>query len=155
MHCTNAAERTMSAEAMPLPLHSKPAPHSRSSLFTDCAPSAVITESDPVLREQLVTVLIEMGIEVAGDAAIPSHAHALIRSIRPDLAILDADIASTLEELANTAREATRLGCCVLLTARIPNACDVSELIGGFPVVRKPFTAANIHRAIAQALNRP
>ena len=146
---------TMSTKAMPLHLHPTPRPHSSSTLYTDCAPSAVITESDPGLREQLVTILNEMGVEVAGDAAIPSHAHALIRSMRPDLAILDADIAARLEELGNIAREAARLGCHVLLTASIQNSYEVSELIGAFPVIRKPFAAANIHRAVTQALNRP
>jgi AmiR/NasT family two-component response regulator len=145
----------MSTKALPLHLHPTPGPHSRPALYTDCAPSAVITESDPVLREQLVTTLSEMGIDVAGDAAIPSHAHALIRSMRPDLAILDVDIAARLEELANIAREAARLGCRVLLTASIPKSYEVSELIGAFPVIRKPFAAANIHRAVAQALHRP
>jgi ubiquinone biosynthesis protein UbiJ len=85
------------------------APHCHFLLRADCAPSAVITEGNPALREQLVTVLSETGIEVAGDAALPCHAQALIRSMRPDLAILDADIAARLEELANVAREAERL----------------------------------------------
>lgn len=146
---------TMSTKLTPLPPRPTPRPHSRVTFYTDCAPSAVITEGDPARREQLVAILNEMGIEVAGDAAIPSHGHALIRSMRPDLAILDADIAARLEELANIAREAARLGVRVLLTASIPNACDVSELVGAFPVIRKPFAAENIHRAVAQALNRP
>jgi AmiR/NasT family two-component response regulator len=145
----------MPTKAIPLPLQPTPGPHSRSRPYADCVPSAVITESDPGLREQLVTILSEMGIEVAGDAAIPSHAHALIRSMRPDLAILDADIAARMEELGNIAREAARLGCRVLLTARVPNSYEVSALVGVFPVIRKPFAAVNVHRAVAQALNRP
>lgn len=145
----------MSAKAMPLQAIPTLAPHWRSALHMNCAPSAVIIESDPVLREQLVTIMSEMGIEVAGDAAIPGHAQALIRSMRPDLAVLDADIAARLEELASIAREAARLGCRVLLTARMPNSYELSELIGAFPVVHKPFAAANVHRAVVQALNRP
>jgi response regulator NasT len=147
-------EGTMSTKVMPLHATSALAPHCHSWLHTDYAPSTVITQSNPVLREQLVTILSEMGIEVAGDAALPCHAQALIRSMRPDLAILDADIAAGLEELANVAKEAARLGSRVLLTASIPNSCDLAELVGAFPVIRKPFAAANIHRVIAQALDR-
>jgi AmiR/NasT family two-component response regulator len=146
-------EGTMSTKAMPL--HATSALHCHFLLQADCAPSAVITESNPVLREQLVTILSETGIEVAGDAALPCHAQALIRSMRPDLAILDADIAANLEELANVAREAERLGSRVLLTASVPNCCELAELVGAFPVIRKPFAAANIHRVLVQALDRP
>ncbi len=145
----------MSTKAMPLHATSALALHCRSLLHTDYAPSAVITESNPALREQLVTMLSEMGIEVTGDAALPCHAQALIRSLRPDLVILDADITAVLEELANVAREAARLGSRVLLTASIPNCCELSELVGAFPVIRKPFATANIHRPLAQPLDRP
>jgi AmiR/NasT family two-component response regulator len=148
-------EGTMSTKAMPLRAASALAPDCRVLLQADCAPSAVIVESNPVLREQLVTILSETGIEVAGDAALPCHAQALIRSMRPDLAILDADIAANLEELACAAREANRLGSRVLLTASVPNCCELAELVGAFPVIRKPFAAANIQRALVQALNRP
>lgn len=145
----------MSTKAMPLHATSALAPHCHFLLHTDCAPSAVIAESNPVLREQLVTILSETGIEVAGDAALPCHARALIRSMRPDFAILDADIAANLEELANIAREAKRLGSRVLLTASVSNCSELAELVGPFPVIRKPIAAANIHRVLVQALDRP
>jgi AmiR/NasT family two-component response regulator len=148
-------EGTMSAKAMPLHATSALAPRCHFSFHTDCAPSAVVTESNPALREQLVTILSEMGIEVAGDVAVPCHAQALIRSMRPDLAILDADIAARLEELANIAGEAERLGSRVLLTASVPNCHELAELVGAFPVIRKPFAAANVHRVLVQALDRP
>lgn len=145
----------MSTKAMPFHATAAVEPHCRFLLQTNCAPSAVITESNPALREQLVTILSETGIEVAGDAALPCHAQPLIRSMRPDLAILDADIAASLEELANVAREAERLGSRVLLTASVPNCHELAELVGAFPVIRKPFAAANIHRVLVQALDRP
>jgi DNA-binding NarL/FixJ family response regulator len=148
-------EGTMSTKAMPLHATSALAPHHRSFLHTDCVPSAVITESNPGLREQLVSILSETGIEVAADAALPCHALALIRSMRPDLAILDANIAAGLDELANVAREAARIGSRVLLTTSIPNCSELAELVGAFPVIRKPFAAGHIHRALAQVLDRP
>ncbi len=116
-------EGTMSTKAMPLHATSALAPHCHFLLQANCAPSAVITESNPVLREQLVTILSETGIEVAADTALPCHAQALIRSMRPDLAILDADIAANLEELAKCCQRGG--------AARIPRPahCKRSELL--------------------------
>jgi AmiR/NasT family two-component response regulator len=145
----------MPTKATTVHLHPTPGPHSLPILYADRPPSVVITESNPTLREQLVTILSEMGVEVAGDAAIPAHAQALIRSMRPELAILDTDIAARLEELASIASEAKRSGCRVLLTASTPNTCDIIDLVGAFPVIRKPFAASSVHHAVAQALNRP
>ncbi len=56
------------------------------------APQAVLAHDDVLLREGVAGLLARSGFEVAGQAANSTELLALVRSARPELAVIDIRI---------------------------------------------------------------
>jgi DNA-binding NarL/FixJ family response regulator len=56
---------------------------------TRFAPRVVLADDDVLLREGLASLLDRSGFEVAGQAGNGTELLALVRSVRPELAIID------------------------------------------------------------------
>jgi len=70
-------------EVPPLPVTPEAAAETR------CAPRVVLADDDVLLREGLASLLDRSGFEVVGQAGNGTELLALVRSVRPELAIID------------------------------------------------------------------
>lgn len=59
------------------------------------SPQVFVVSSDAVLIKQVRSTLMQRGYGIAGDATSGAQALRSIRTLRPDLVVLDADIAGT------------------------------------------------------------
>src|SRR6266568_4782143 len=83
--CRRSAARVVDNREMPTSsVTPETAPESR------CAPRVVLADDDVLLREGLASLLDRSGFDVVGQAGNGTELLALVRSARPDLAIVDS-----------------------------------------------------------------
>ena len=115
----------------------------------------VIAEDEAIIRLDLAETLVEEGYDVVGEANRGDDAVALVRELRPDVAVLDIKMPG-LDGLS-AAREiaAERLAAVVILTAfsqreLVERARDA----GALAYLVKPFQRSELVPAIELALAR-
>ncbi len=115
----------------------------------------VIAEDEAIIRLDLKETLEEEGYEVVGETGRGDEALALVRELKPDLAILDVRMPG-LDGLS-AAREITaeRLAAVLVLTAYSQrNLIEEARDAGALAYVVKPFQRSELIPAIEVALGR-
>lgn len=115
----------------------------------------VIAEDEAIIRLDLKETLEEEGYEVVGETGRGDEAVALVRELKPDLALLDVRMPG-LDGLA-AAREITqeRLAAVIVLTAYSQrNLIEEARDAGALAYVVKPFQRSELIPAIEVALGR-
>lgn len=115
----------------------------------------VIAEDEAIIRLDLKETLEEEGYEVVGETGRGDEAIALVRDLRPDLAILDVRMPG-LDGLS-AAREITaeHLAAVLVLTAYSQrNLIEEARDAGALAYVVKPFQRSELIPAIEVALGR-
>ncbi len=115
----------------------------------------VIAEDEAIIRLDLKETLEEEGYEVVGETGRGDEAVALVRDLKPDLAILDVRMPG-LDGLS-AAREITaeRLAAVLVLTAYSQrNLIEEARDAGALAYVVKPFQRSELIPAIEVALGR-
>jgi response regulator NasT len=115
----------------------------------------VIAEDEAIIRLDLKETLEEEGYEVVGETGRGDEAVALVRELKPDLAILDVRMPG-LDGLS-AAREITaeRLAAVLVLTAYSQrNLIEEARDAGALAYVVKPFQRSELIPAIEVALGR-
>lgn len=115
----------------------------------------VIAEDEAIIRLDLRETLIEEGYEVVGEASSGDEAIALVRLLRPDLAILDIKMPGVDGVEATKVISSEALCPVILVTAFsqreiIENARDA----GALAYIVKPFQKTDLVPAIEVALGR-
>ncbi len=115
----------------------------------------VIAEDEAIIRLDLRETLIEEGYEVVGEASSGDEAIALVRQLRPDLAILDIKMPGVDGVEATKVISSEALCPVILVTAFsqreiIENARDA----GALAYIVKPFQKTDLVPAIEVALGR-
>ncbi len=115
----------------------------------------VIAEDEAIIRLDLKETLEEEGYEVVGETGRGDEVVALVRELKPDLAILDVRMPG-LDGLS-AAREITadRLAAVLVLTAYSQrNLIEEARDAGALAYVVKPFQRSELIPAIEVALGR-
>jgi response regulator NasT len=115
----------------------------------------VVAEDEAIIRLDLKETLEEEGYEVVGETGRGDEAVALVRELKPDLAILDVRMPG-LDGLS-AAREITsdRLAAVLVLTAYSQrNLIEEARDAGALAYVVKPFQRSELSPAIEVALGR-
>jgi two-component system, response regulator PdtaR len=115
----------------------------------------VIAEDEAIIRLDLKELLEEEGYEVVGETGRGDEAIELVRSLRPDLVILDIKMPGTDGLSAARHISSERLAAIVILTAfsqrdLIQQATDA----GAYAYLVKPFQKSDLIPAIQVALSR-
>lgn len=115
----------------------------------------VIAEDEAIIRLDLAETLTEEGYEVVGEANRGDDAVALVRELRPDVAVLDIKMPGLDGLSAARAIAAERLAAVVILTAfsqreLVERARDA----GALAYLVKPFQRSELVPAIELALAR-
>ena len=115
----------------------------------------VVAEDDAIIRMDLCMILAEEGYEVVGDCGQGDLAIDLVRSLRPDVAVLDVKMPGLDGITAASTIAAERLCAVVLLTAfsqrkLIESARDA----GVMAYLVKPFQREELMPAIELAVGR-
>ncbi|MDA8372700.1 MAG: response regulator [Actinomycetota bacterium] len=115
----------------------------------------VIAEDEAIIRMDLEEALRELGYEVAGAAHRGDQALEMIRSLQPELAILDVKMPGMdgLEVAAEVSRE--RLCPVIILTAFSQRALiEQARDAGALAYLVKPFQPSDLVPAIELAIAR-
>jgi two-component system, response regulator PdtaR len=115
----------------------------------------VIAEDEAIIRLDLKETLEEEGYEVVGETGRGDEAVALVRELKPDLAILDVRMPGM--DGLTAAREITadRLAAVLVLTAYSQrNLIEEARDAGALAYVVKPFQRSELIPAIEVALGR-
>ena len=117
------------------------------------APRIVVAEDEALIRMDLVEMLAEAGYEVVGQASNGQEAIALVRELKPDLAILDVKM-PVLDGIS-AAEEIIHIAPVLMLTAfsqkeLIERARDA----GVMAYVVKPFSITDLVPAMEIAMSR-
>ena len=115
----------------------------------------VIAEDEAIIRLDLKETLEEEGYEVVGETGRGDEAVALVRDLKPDLAILDVRMPGM--DGLSAAREITgeRLAAVLVLTAYSQrNLIEEARDAGALAYVVKPFQRSELIPAIEVALGR-
>jgi response regulator NasT len=115
----------------------------------------VIAEDEAIIRLDLKETLEEEGYEVVGETGRGDEAVALVRDLKPDLAILDVRMPG--QDGLSAAREITadRLAAVLVLTAYSQrNLIEEARDAGALAYVVKPFQRSELIPAIEVALGR-
>jgi response regulator NasT len=115
----------------------------------------VIAEDEAIIRLDLKEILQEEGYEVVGETGRGDEAIELVRSLKPDLVILDIKMPGT--DGLTAAREITgeRLAAVVILTAFSQrDLVDQARDAGVLAYVVKPFQKSDLLPQIEIALGR-
>jgi AmiR/NasT family two-component response regulator len=115
----------------------------------------VIAEDEAIIRLDLKEILEEEGYEVVGETGRGDEAIDLVRSLKPDLVILDIKMPGT--DGLTAAREITgeRLAAVVILTAFSQrDLVDQARDAGVLAYVVKPFQKSDLLPQIEIALGR-
>lgn len=117
------------------------------------APRIVVAEDEALIRMDLVEMLTESGYDVVGQASNGQEAIALVRELKPDLAILDVKM-PVLDGIS-AAEEIIHVAPVLMLTAfsqkeLIERARDA----GVMAYVVKPFSITDLIPAMEIAMSR-
>lgn len=117
------------------------------------APRIVVAEDEALIRMDLVEMLTESGYEVVGEANNGQEAIALVKELKPDLAILDVKM-PVLDGIS-AAEEIIHIAPVLMLTAfsqkeLIERARDA----GVMAYVVKPFSITDLVPAMEIAMSR-
>jgi response regulator NasT len=115
----------------------------------------VIAEDEAIIRLDLKEILQEEGYEVVGETGRGDEAIDLVRSLSPDLVVLDIKMPGT--DGLTAAREITseRLAAVVILTAFSQrDLVDQAREAGVLAYVVKPFQKSDLLPQIEMALGR-
>ena len=115
----------------------------------------VIAEDESLIRLDLVETLTEEGYEVVGEAGDGRVAVELVRSLRPDVAVLDIKMPGTDGLEAAKAIESEQLCAVVILTAFSQRELvEAASEAGAMAYVVKPFNRNDLVPAIEMAVSR-
>ncbi|MGH9124366.1 MAG: ANTAR domain-containing response regulator [Acidimicrobiales bacterium] len=115
----------------------------------------VVADDEAIIRLDLKEILQEEGYEVVGETGRGDEAIALVRSLSPDLVVLDIKMPGT--DGLTAAREITseRLAAVVILTAFSQrDLVDQAREAGVLAYVVKPFQKSDLLPQIEMALGR-
>src|SRR5215216_3009883 len=115
----------------------------------------VLAEDEAIIRLDLKETLEDEGYEVVGETGRGDEAVALVRELKPDLAILDVRMPGM--DGLTAAREITteRLAAVLVLTAYSQrNLIEEARDAGALAYVVKPFQRSELIPAIEVALGR-
>ncbi len=115
----------------------------------------VVAEDEAIVRLDLKETLSEAGYEVVGDTGRGDEALALVRELRPDLAILDIQMPGM--DGLSVAKELASAGDCavLILTAYSQRKLvDEANEAGVMAYLVKPYQAEELIPAIEVALGR-
>jgi response regulator NasT len=115
----------------------------------------VIAEDEAIIRLDLKESLEEEGYEVVGEASRGDQAEALVRELRPDLAILDIKMPGVDGLTAARAIAADRL-CAVLMLTAFSQREIIEEArdAGALAYLVKPFQKTDLIPALEVAIGR-
>ena len=113
----------------------------------------VVAEDEAIIRLDLVEMLTGAGYEVVGEGANGEEAIALVRELKPDLAILDVKM-PILDGIS--AAEQIISECAVLMLTAFSQRelVDRARDAGVMAYVVKPFSISDLVPAIEIAINR-
>ncbi len=115
----------------------------------------VIAEDESLIRLDLVETLTEEGYEVVGEVGDGRVAVELVRSLRPDVAVLDIKMPGTDGLEAAKAIESEQLCAVVILTAFSQRELmEAASEAGAMAYVVKPFNRNDLVPAIEMAVSR-
>lgn len=115
----------------------------------------VIAEDEAIVRLDLKEILEEEGYEVVGEAGRGDEAVSLVRSEKPDLAILDIKMPGTDGLTAAREINAEQLCAVLILTAFSQrDLIDQARDAGALAYLVKPFQKSELLPAIEIALGR-
>lgn len=115
----------------------------------------VIAEDESLIRLDLVETLSEEGYEVVGEAGDGGIAVELVRSLRPDVAVLDIKMPGTDGLEAAKTIETEQLCAVVILTAFSQrDLVEAASEAGAMAYVVKPFNRNDLVPAIEMAVSR-
>jgi response regulator NasT len=106
----------------------------------------VIAEDDTIARTGLKLMLEEAGYRVVGEGSTAEQAVALALDCRPDLCIIDVNLAQGSSGIAAAETIIQRLGLPIVLISGITDEPKV------VPFLTKPFTPAQLLAAMKKAL---
>lgn len=110
----------------------------------------LVVEDEPLVAIMLEDALQDFGYQVVGPVENLKAAIQLAGSERLDAAVLDINIDGTISD-AVADRLMTR-GIPFLLVSGYTR--DLGLRFGNVPLLRKPFTTADLHRAVAALVDR-
>ena len=115
----------------------------------------VIAEDEAIIRLDLAETLAEEGYEVVGEASRGDEAVELVRSLAPDVAILDIKMPGLDGLSAARAIAADRLTAVVILTAFSQrDLVEQARDAGALAYLVKPFQRSELVPAIELAMAR-
>jgi response regulator NasT len=115
----------------------------------------VIAEDEAIVRLDLKEIMEEEGYEVVGEAARGDEAVDLVRSQKPDLAILDVKMPGVDGLTAAREINAERLCAVLILTAFSQrDLIEQARQAGALAYLVKPFQKSELLPAIEMALGR-
>jgi DNA-binding response OmpR family regulator len=105
----------------------------------------LVVEDEALIAEDLRTTLEGLGCEVLGPASNCEFALDLLKSVTPDIALVDTHLGS--ENCEAVVKECDRLGIAVVITSGLPKN-ELPDFCAGRDYVSKPFRDADIEEAI-------
>lgn len=111
----------------------------------------LIVEDEPLIAEDLRTVLVEAGLKVSGMASKVAKALSLIETVGCDAAIVDANLAGASASPVTAALSARGLPFVVL--SGYTREQLQSEFSGGF-YIQKPYRLAEVIEAVNSILRK-
>lgn len=118
-------------------------------------PRVVVAEDEAIIRLDLCETLAELGYRVEADCGRGDEALEVIRTLRPDVALLDIQMPG-LDGLAVARALATERVCAVVILTAFSQRDLVEEArdAGVFAYLVKPFQRAELVPAIELAIGR-
>jgi len=106
----------------------------------------LIVEDDALIAMELEERLGDFGYRVIGPAATIAAAQEAVRGERPDIALLDANLAG--ESSVRLGAELTRQGVRVAFCTGYDRIKDMPPELEGVPILTKPISDATLQDAL-------
>ena len=117
-------------------------------------PGILIVEDEAIVVRDLRQQLVELGYETLADTAYGEEAIRLTKELRPDLVLMDLQLAGKMNGFATAQAIGDRFALPVVFLTSVadPETLNSAKLTEPFGYILKPFTERELHLVIEMAL---
>ncbi len=126
---------------------------SRESLRIDGAPRALVVEDEPLIAAEIRSILRQLGVEVAGEAASAEGAITAAAQTLPDIILADYNLKGRATGLDAVLEINESHDCPVVFITASPDGVLQGHEIEPDFVISKPYTPNNVRAAVVHCLD--